>query len=337
MIGNIVTALFGDMKGKIVASYILKRVLQAIPLLLIISFIVFSLIHLAPYDVIDSITTPNMSNDQVALLREKYGLNDTFIVQYVKWLSQMLHGDFGYSLINQHSITSELAVRLPNTIRLVLPAYITALFLAITLGLTASANKGKFLDRFVDGIASIGIAVPTFWFAMILIYQFGYRLNLFPIIGMHTIGKENELADFLAHFTLPYITLTVAFFPELTRYIRASANEQITEDYVTVQSAFQATRWEIFSRHISRNILIPIVTQIGLALPMLVTGAIITESIFSWPGVGPYLLSATKSLDYPVIMTLLLLSATLVILGNLLSDVLYAIVDPRIRRGGKAS
>src|SRR5574340_559734 len=102
---------------------------------------------------------------------------------------------------------------------------------------------------------------------MILIYQFGYRLNLFPIIGMHTIGKENELADFLAHFTLPYITLTVAFFPELTRYIRASANEQITEDYVTVQSAFQATRWEIFSRHISRNILIPIVTQIGLAGP----------------------------------------------------------------------
>ena len=199
-------------------------------------------------------------------------------------------------------------------------------------------NLPEFWAIFIELIL-VGVALLAAYavFAMILIYQFGYRLNLLPIIGMHTIGKENELADFLAHFTLPYITLTVAFFPELTRYIRASANEQITEDYVTVQSAFQATRWEIFSRHISRNILIPIVTQIGLALPMLVTGAIITESIFSWPGVGPYLLSATKSLDYPVIMTLLLLSATLVILGNLLSDVLYAIVDPRIRRGGKTS
>ena len=300
------------------ASYILKRVLQAIPLLLIISFIVFSLIHLAPYDIIDSITTPNMSSEQVELLRARYGLNDPFFVQYFKWLSQILHGDFGYSLVNQRSITSELLVKIPNTIRLVLPAYITALLLAIILGLVAAANKGKLLDRLVDGIASIGIAVPTFWFAMILIYYFGYRLNLFPIIGMHTVGKENDFNDFIAHFILPYITLTVAFFPELTRYIRASANEQITEDYVSVQTAFQASRWQIFSRHISRNILIPIVTQIGLALPMLVTGAIITESIFGWPGVGPYLMSATKSLDYPVIMALLLLSATLVIFGNLL-------------------
>ena len=318
-------------------SYILKRVLQVIPLLLIISFLVFSLIHLAPYDVIDSITTPNMSNAQVALLRQQYGLNDTFSVQYVKWLSQIFHGDFGYSLVNQKSIISELSTRLPNTIRLVLPAYVTALFLAIVLGLLAAANKGKFIDRLVDAIASIGIAVPTFWFAMILIFNFGYRLNLFPIIGMHTIGRENDFNDFLAHFTLPYITLTVAFFPELTRYIRASANEEISEDYVTVQTAFQASKWEIFGRHISRNILIPIVTQIGLALPMLVTGAIITESIFGWPGVGPYLMNATKSLDYPIIMTVLLLSATMVILGNLLSDILYAIVDPRIRRGGRTS
>ncbi|MBS7578075.1 MULTISPECIES: ABC transporter permease [unclassified Enterococcus] len=317
------------------ASYVFKRIFQAIPLLLIISFIVFSLIHLAPYDVIDSITTPNMSSEQVELLRDRYGLNDPFFVQYFKWLNQIIHGDFGYSLVNQRSITAELLIKIPNTIRLVLPAYITALLLAIILGLIAAANKGKLLDRLVDGIASIGIAVPTFWFAMILIYYFGYRLNLFPIIGMHTVGRENDFNDFLAHFILPYLTLTVAFFPDLTRYIRASANEQVTEDYVTVQSAFQASKWQIFSRHISRNILIPIVTQIGLALPMLVTGAIITESIFGWPGVGPYLMSATKSLDYPVIMALLLLSATLVILGNLLSDILYSVVDPRIRRGGQ--
>lgn len=322
---------------KKVFQYILKRILQAIPLLLVISFIVFSLIHLAPYDVIDSMTTPNMSQAQIDLLRERYGLNEPFLVQYFVWLKNILTGDLGYSLVTQKSIAQEMLVRIPNTIRLVLPAYVTALVIAITLGLLAGANKGKFLDRLIDGVASIGIAVPTFWFAMILIYFFGYRLNWFSIIGMHTVGKEGDFADYFNHFILPYITLTVAFFPELTRYIRSSTMQQVSEDYVTVQRAFHASKWQIFSRHISRNVLIPIVTQIGLALPMLVTGAIITETIFAWPGVGPYLMSATKSLDYPVIMAMMLLSATLVILGNLLSDVLYSIVDPRIRKRGRTS
>ncbi len=316
--------------------YIIKRLFIAIPLLFVISFLVFSLIHLAPYDVIDSITTPNMSQETIAILRERYGLDQPFLVQYWHWLTQIFHGDFGYSLVSQQSIGTELAARIPNTIRLVLPAYLTALLLAVVLGLLAGANKGKFLDHFIDGVASFGIAIPTFWFAMIMIYLFGYKLNLFPILGMHTVGQEGSISDFFAHFWLPYITLTIAFFPELTRYIRSSTMQQLSQDYVTVQQAFQASKWEIFTRHISRNILIPIVTQIGLALPMLVTGAIITETIFDWPGVGPYLMTATKGLDYPIIMAVMLLSATLVIVGNLLSDILYSVVDPRIRqKGGK--
>lgn len=315
--------------------FIGKRLLQAIPLLFVISFIVFSLIHLAPYDVIDSITTPNMSQAQIDVLREKYGLNDPFFVQYFSWLKQIFHGDFGYSLASRHSIAQDLATRIPNTMRLVLPAYVTALILAIIFGLIAAANKGKWLDRVIDGLASLGLAVPAFFFAMILIYFFGYKLNLFPIIGMYTVGQEGDLSDYLSHFVLPYTTLTVVFLPELLRYIRSSAVEQVSEDYVMVQKAFHATKGEIFRRHISRNVMIPVVTQIGMALPMLVTGAIITETIFGWPGVGPYLMSATKSLDYPVIMAVMLFSATLVILGNLLADVLYSLVDPRIRRGGQ--
>lgn len=316
--------------------YIIKRLLQAIPLLVLISFFVFSLIHIAPYDVIDSLTTPNMSAEQVALLRQRYGLDQPFLVQYFLWMKQIFHGDFGYSLASQHSIADDLAIRIPNTIRLVLPAYVTALVLAIILGLVAAANKNRWLDRVIDAIASIGIAVPAFWLAMLLIYYFGYQLNLFPIIGMHTVGQEGNINDYFQHFILPYTTLTIVFFPELLRYIRASAMKEVSEDYVMVQKAFHATKWEIFSRHISRNVLIPVVTQIGMALPMLVTGAIITETIFGWPGVGPYLMSATKSLDYPVIMAVMLFSASLVILGNLLSDVLYSIVDPRIRKGGNA-
>ncbi|MBO0421118.1 ABC transporter permease [Vagococcus fluvialis] len=316
-------------------KYIFKRVLQVIPMLLIVSFIVFSLIQLAPYDAIDSITTPNMSSETVELLRQKHGLDQPFLVQYMMWLKEILQGNFGYSLVSQQSIGQELLIRIPNTIKLILPAYLTALILSIALGLVAGANKGKFVDKLIDGICSVGISMPTFWFAMLLIYLLGYKLDLLPIIGMHTVGQEDSFVDFLQHFIMPYLVLVVAFFPDLTRYVRSSTLLQLSEDYVMVQKSFGATKKEIFFRHVSKNVLLPIVTQLGLALPMLVTGAIITESIFGWPGIGPYLMSATKALDFPVIMAVMLLSATLVILGNLLSDVLYTVVDPRISQGDK--
>ncbi|MFW3539606.1 ABC transporter permease [Vagococcus fluvialis] len=316
-------------------KYIFKRVLQVIPMLLIVSFIVFSLIQLAPYDAIDSITTPNMSSETVELLRQKHGLDQPFLVQYMMWLKEILQGNFGYSLVSQQSIGQELLIRIPNTIKLILPAYLTALILSIALGLVAGANKGKFVDKLIDGICSVGISMPTFWFAMLLIYLLGYKLDLLPIIGMHTVGQEDSFVDFLQHFIMPYLVLVVAFFPDLTRYVRSSTLLQLSEDYVMVQKSFGATQKEIFFKHVSKNVLLPIVTQLGLALPMLVTGAIITESIFGWPGIGPYLMSATKALDFPVIMAVMLLSATLVILGNLLSDVLYTVVDPRISQGDK--
>lgn len=315
-------------------TYILKRMAQAIPLLLVISFLVFSLIYVAPFDVIDSLTTPNMTAEQVEILRQQNGLDQPFLVQYFIWLKNILSGNLGNSLSSHHSIAGDLAEKIPNTLSLVLPAYVTALLLAVALGLLSAANRGKWLDRAIDGFASLGIAVPSFWFAMILIYLFGYRLELFPFIGMHTLGKEGDFGDYLSHLVLPYLTLVMVFMPDLLRYIRASAIVEVDKDYVTVQEAFQASKKEIFGKHIVRNVLIPIVTQIGLALPMLVTGALITETIFSWPGVGPYLTTATRSLDYPVIMAVMLFSATLVILGNLLSDILYSIVDPRITRGG---
>lgn len=314
--------------------YVLKRIGQAIPLLLLISFIVFGLIYLAPFDAVDALATPTMSQEQIDLLRQQYGLDQPFLVQYGLWLLALLQGDFGRSLLTQHSIAADLAEKIPNTIALVLPAYLTALFLAVVLGLLAASQKGKWLDRAIDGFASVGIAVPTFWFAMILIYVFGYRMKWFPFIGMYTLGKEGDVQDYLAHFTLPYLTLIMAFLPRLLRYIRTSAIVEVDKDYVTVQEAFKASKAAIFGRHIIRNSLIPIVTQLGMSLPMLVTGAVITETIFAWPGVGPYLTTATKSLDYPVIMAVMLLSATLVILGNLLADILYALVDPRIWKGG---
>ena len=315
--------------------YILKRILQAVPLLLVISFIVFTLIHLAPYDAIDSQITSNMSQEEINILREQSGLNKPFLIQYVDWLGQILSGNFGHSLVTHNSVGEEILAKIPNTISLVLPAYVTALVIAIVLGLLAAANKGKWQDKLIDAVASLGIATPSFWIAMLFIYVLGYQLNLFPIIGMHTIGKEGDFGDFLSHFVMPYLTLTIVFFAELTRYVRSSALSQTNEEYVVVQQAFQATKTQVFTRHIIKNVLIPVITQVGMSLPMLVTGAIITETVFSWPGIGPYITQATRALDYPIIMAVMLLSATLVIVGNLISDILYSIVDPRIRRGGK--
>ena len=315
--------------------YILKRILQAVPLLLVISFIVFTLIHLAPYDAIDAQITSNMSQEEINILREQSGLNKPFLIQYVDWLGQILSGNFGHSLVTHNSVGEEILAKIPNTISLVLPAYVTALVIAIVLGLLAAANKGKWQDKLIDAVASLGIATPSFWIAMIFIYVLGYQLNLFPIIGMHTIGKEGDFGDFLSHFVMPYLTLTIVFFAELTRYVRSSALSQTNEEYVVVQQAFQATKTQIFTRHIIKNVLIPVITQVGMSLPTLVTGAIITETVFSWPGIGPYITQATRALDYPIIMAVMLLSATLVIVGNLISDILYSIVDPRIRRGGK--
>lgn len=316
--------------------FIARRLLQVVPMLLVLTFLVFFLIHLAPYDVVDAITTPNMSAETVAIIRERYGLDQPVLVQYALWLGNVVQGDLGYSLTSRSPIAADLAARIPNTIALVAPAYLTAVVIAVTLGVVAGARRGRAADRIIDSLAGIGIATPSFWFALLLIYVFGYLLRWFPIIGMHSIGKQGDPLDFLAHFVLPYTVLVFAFFPELARYVRSATISQLSQDYVLVQRAFGAPPARILRAHVSRNVLLPVITQLGLALPLLVTGAIVTESVFAWPGIGTYFLTATKSLDYPVILAVLLLSAILVIVGNLIADILYVVVDPRIRVGGVA-
>jgi peptide/nickel transport system permease protein len=315
-----------------VAKYIARRLLIAIPLLLVITIIVFLLIHAAPYDAIDAMTNPKMSQETIDAIRARYGYDKPVWVQYFAWLGGILQGNFGYSIVSKTSISEQLAVRIPNTILLVLPSYLVAYVLAIVLGLVAGSHRGGKADHVIDGIASVLIAVPSFWLAMLLIFVFGYLLRWLPIVGMQTVG-DGSFVDVLRHYILPFVTLTIAFLPDNLRYVRSSTITQITQDYVVVQQAFGAKRSEIMFRHVCRNVLGPILTRLGMALPMLVTGAIITETIFSWPGVGPYFMTAIKGMDYPVIMSILILSSALVILGNLLADVLNALADPRIRQG----
>ena len=311
--------------------YIGKRLLQAIPLLLIITVIVFCMIHFAPYDAIDAMTSPQMSAQTVQQIKAKYGYDKPVFVQYLLWIKGVATGNFGYSIVTHQSISSDLAARIPATMQLVIPSYLVAFLLSIVLGLTSGSHKGKWLDKLIDGLCSVGIATPPFWLAMILIFFLGYQFNLLPILGMHTIGMENSFPDYLAHYIMPFIVMVIAFLPDLTRYVRSSTIGQLSEDYVVVQRAFGASRFEILSKHVAKNVLLPIITKFGMMLPMLVTGAIIIETVFSWPGVGPYFVKAIQGMDYPVVMAILILSSALVILGNLLSDILYCATDPRIR------
>ena len=313
-------------------KYLIKRILQAVPLLLLITILCFVLIDLAPYDAIDARITDKMTPAEIAQMKEEAGLNDPMPVQYLRWLGGLLKGDLGMSLINHTDIATDLKEKIPNTIKLVLPSYATAFLLAIGLGLIAGRYKNSWLDKIINSLASIGLAVPTFFVALLFIYYFGLKLDLFPVMGMHSLG-EDSFEDFLHHFMMPYAVLVIGFLPDLTRYVRSSTITQFEEDYVTVQKAFGSGSGTILLRHVSKNVLLPMITKLGMALPMLVTGAVITETVFAWPGIGVYFTTAIRNLDYPVVMAVLVLSGTLVILGNLISDILCATIDPRIRAG----
>ena len=313
------------------ARYIVKRILQAIPLLLVISIICFGLIQMAPFDVIDTIATPDMAPEVREALKVKYGLDQPAHIQYLNWLKRMVTGNLGYSIVTHQSVAFDLAARLPNTVLLILPSYLLALAISIVLGLVAGSRRGGRADRIIDTLCSVGMATPTFWIAMMLLYVFGYKLSIFPILGMHTLGQDNSLPDLLMHLVLPTVVLTLGDLPGTVRFVRSSTISQYTEDYVMVQKAFGSSRAAILFRHVIKNVLLPVITLVGMSLPRLVTGAFITESIFSWPGVGTYFITAIRSFDYPVIMSVMFFSSVMVILGNLLADICYCLVDPRIQ------
>ncbi|MDR2534468.1 MAG: ABC transporter permease [Treponema sp.] len=311
--------------------YIVKRIMAAAPLLCLVCVLCFTLIQLAPFDAIDMLARPDMSAEVIEAIKVREGLDKPGYLQFFHWLKRMVSGDLGYSIVNHQSVALGLASRLPNTLVLVLPSYAFAVSLAVILGLIAGSSEGSRLDKFIDGFCSIGMATPTFWIGLILIYICSYRLNLFPVLGMYTVGMEPNLADALRHLTLPWITLIIAFLPDMVRYVRSSAIGQWREDYVMVQKAFGASKKEILFRHVIKNVLLPVITLVGMSLPMLITGAFITESIFSWPGVGVYFLTAIQAFDYPIVMAITLFSSIMVILGNLLADICYGLADPRIK------
>ncbi|WP_018758942.1 ABC transporter permease [Paenibacillus terrigena] len=309
---------------------ILRRVLQSIPLLWFISVVSFALIKLAPGDPVNSFVTPNMSAEDVERIRHSLGLDQPVIMQYFIWLKNVLQGNFGYSLTNHRPVLELILERLPATIGLMGSALFLSLIIAIPLSIIAASRKNRLLDRGISMISYIGISIPSFWFGIMLIYIFAVKLHWLPSMGMRTIGVDS-FWDIVKHGILPCAVLTFINVSMYSRYIRSQAISQLEEDYVQIQYAYGATKRSVLWRHVLKNVLLPIITILGMSFADLIAGAFITETVFSWPGMGSLGISSVFGLDYPVIMGITMFSSFMLVIGNLVADILYSVVDPRIK------
>lgn len=310
---------------------IVKRILQAIPMLLFISFISFLLMNLAPGDPAQGYINSKMSKEQADLIRASLGLDQPMLARYFLWLKNTLTGDLGFSLITRQPVISEISSRILATLGLMGMSLVLSVIISIPLGLYTALHRNKFFDRVINVLNYVAISIPSFWFAMILITIFSSKLRLLPSVGMRTIGVDSTL-DIIKHGILPTIVLSFSNIAVLTRYVRSCTITELKEDYVTTAISKGLSKNEILYKHIMKNALLPIITILGMSLPSLVSGAFITETIFGWPGMGRLGINAIKSLDYPVIMAITLVTSIMVVLGNLIADISYVLVDPRMRR-----
>jgi peptide/nickel transport system permease protein len=312
-------------------NLLVRRLAQLVPMLFFISLVSFLLVKLAPGDPVQAYITPRMSPDDIERIRQSLGLDKPMFMQYLLWLKNVLQGDLGYSLIYHRPVLTMIAERVPATLGLMGASLLLAMLLAIPLGLLAGAFKHRFLDHFLNMFAYIGISVPIFWFGILLITVFSVQLNWLPSMGMRTIGVDDAWLDVVRHGILPCIALTFYNLSSYVRYIRSNTISQLSADYVQTQLAYGATRRAILFRHVLKNVLLPVITLFGLSFGELVVGAYVTESVFSWPGMGLLGIQSITSLDYPLIMAIIMLSSMMLIVGNLLADLLYRVADPRIK------
>lgn len=317
-------------------TYFLKRLLQAIPILLGVSILIFYVMHKAPGDPFTFLIDPSLDPDSFKRLAEEYGLNKPLHVQYWNWLKLVLQGDLGYSIRFQRPVVDMLLGRLAPTVLLTGSALFLAIIIAIPLGVISATRQYSIFDYSVSGIAFMGISLPTFFTALLGIYFFGVTLRWFPLGGMMTPGLEGpdgpiQFGDRLYHLMLPMLTLAVRDMASLVRFSRSSMLEVLRQDYVRTARAKGLRERVVLFKHAFRNGLIPLITIFGLSLADLFSGALTIEILFVWPGIGLMAFESVVNRDYPVIIAINLVAATLVIVGNMIADFMYAVADPRIR------
>lgn len=318
--------------------YILKRLLMIIPMLFGISFILFVVMHLAPGDPtsIKYGMNPEVSQSARANFDKMYGLNKPVLTQYVLWMKRFLTLDFGRSFIDGEPVLKKIMSRLPATLLLQIVSLLVIFALAIPIGVYGAFKKDSLFDRVSTAFVFIGYALPGFWLALILVFIFGFKLGWFPVSGMTPWYTEylsvfGKIKDLLWHLVLPVTATAFGSLAALSRYTRSSMLEVKKENYVLAARAKGLTEKYITSRYILRNALLPIITIAGLTLPALISGSFIFETIFAWPGMGRLGYEAIMSYDYPMVMGTGVIAVGLTLFGILISDILYAAVDPRIR------
>ncbi len=321
------------------SQYLVRRLLQAVPLLFLISVAVFFLINVVPggptaaYE-----NNPHLSPQDIARIEAELGLDQPIYVRYVHWLGTISHGDWGYSLASRRPVLTEIGERLPNTIYLLGITFVITLALAIPTGMLSAIRQYSLFDHTATTLAFMGQSIPIFWFGLILIIVFHVTLRNpltgFPLLpggGMYTLGAPFSIADRIDHLILPVAMLTLATAAHYVRYMRASMLEVIHEDYIRTARAKGAAPRRVVWRHAFKNAALPLVTVIALDLPTLFSGALFTETIFSWPGMGRLFFESALRFDYALLMGIIMVNAALIIFSNLAADLVYGYLDPRIR------
>lgn len=316
--------------------YTVKRLLQMIPILLGVSLIIFLIFSLAPGDIVDSISaTTHITDERAAQLRHLYHLDKPVLLQYLYWLGNAIKGNLGDSLQYKEPVSQVIKSYIWNSFYLAGASFIATILIALPLGIISATKQYSAFDSIFTVIALIGISLPAFFMGLLLVKWFAVDIPIFPVSGMTTSGINytgvGKIANILYHMFLPFLVLTFESVASLMRYVRTSMLEVIRQDYIRTARAKGLKEKVVIYKHALRNGLIPVITIIGMWLPGLFSGAIITEQIFGWPGIGRITLEAATNRDYPLLMGFNMLIALLTLLGNLLADITYAAVDPRIR------
>ncbi len=300
---------------------LLKRLVFVLPVVWAVVTLVFLLIHIVPGDPVRNALGDNATEQQVAELKHKLGLDQPLSQQYLNYWKGLFKGDLGTSLVTNEPVLEKIIGRYPATIQLALAGLFVAILIAIPLGVTAGSNQGKLIDNIASVISLLGISAPGFVIGPLMIYVFAIKLNWFPVAGRG--GPE--------YLVLPAVTMGAALAAILTRMVRSSVIEELGEDYVRAARAKGLSETQVIYKHVLKNGLIPVVTVLGLQFGVLLAGAIITETIFSWPGLGRLTVDSINSRDYPLVQGCILMIALTYIVANVLTDFAYRLLDPRIK------
>ncbi|MGH2375090.1 MAG: ABC transporter permease [bacterium] len=312
-------------------QYLLRRLLITVPILLGITVMCYLILSLTPGDAVIMLISPTMTTADIEIKRKALGLDQPAYVRYVKWLNELAHGNLGYSFSSGAPVTKRIGERILPTLTLTGTALMISYLFAIPIGVLAAARRYSWVDYTATFFAFVGISLPTFFLGLAGIYIFALRFRWLPVGGTMTLGGTGGLFDSLHHLVLPAVVLAGAGGGVLVRHVRSSMLEVLGQDYVRTARAKGLAELLVLRRHALRNALIPVVTLAGLQIPALLAGAVITEQVFEWPGMGRLTIEAINQRDYPVLMGITLIAAVLVAAGNLLADIAYSIVDPRIR------